>query len=375
MAIRLEIENYRCIRSARWDLEGVCALVGPNGSGKSTLLGALQFLTNLINRGPLNAAEWAGPGPHKNVSASRDDRIRFTFSDGPTAWEVSPVEQGANFIMPMRELLIHDGSPVVEQETGDSQFAVKGNKAFRATGDRSAVGLAAAALPEVMDVHRPMVERIASYRLLRDVPYYELRTVGAPDRSSWVLDEHGLNLFTLLRNWQTNRSFRASYDFVMEGLKGAFAEVFEDLDFEMAGRSVYARFYSPRVKDPFPIALAPTGMLQGICVLAAVASSPHDGIVAIDDFEIGLHPFAIERLIAHIREWSEDHGTKVILTTHSPVVLDRFNGQQEQVFVTDPAESTFPVRLTEHRNRDWLERFGLGDLYARQEFGAQRPVQ
>jgi len=43
---RIEIENFRCVRSLGLDLAPLTALVGPNGSGKSALLAALAPVQN-----------------------------------------------------------------------------------------------------------------------------------------------------------------------------------------------------------------------------------------------------------------------------------------------------------------------------------------
>jgi predicted ATPase len=89
--------------------------------------------------------------------------------------------------------------------------------------------------------------------------------------------------------------------------------------------------------------------------------------------ENSLHPHAIRSLIGSIREWCEDKDITVVLATHSPVVLDCFNQQKENIFVTQPGEEVQPVRLTDLGSADWLAAFSAGQIYADEEVGAPVP--
>ena len=46
--VRLDIENYGCIRKASFSLRPLHALIGPNDSGKTTTLRALRMITVLL---------------------------------------------------------------------------------------------------------------------------------------------------------------------------------------------------------------------------------------------------------------------------------------------------------------------------------------
>lgn len=51
MITRIEVSNYRCLKSIDQPLAPFQVLVGPNGSGKSTLLDVFDFLASLIQSG------------------------------------------------------------------------------------------------------------------------------------------------------------------------------------------------------------------------------------------------------------------------------------------------------------------------------------
>ncbi len=60
----------------------------------------------------------------------------------------------------------------------------------------------------------------------------------------------------------------------------------------------------------------------------------------------------------------------IILTTHSPELMDEFSGATDHFFVTQRNESTFPVALDELHDRAWLAQSSLGGLYERLRIGA-----
>ena len=140
----------------------------------------------------------------------------------------------------------------------------------------------------------------------------------------------------------------------------------------MAGQTVSANFLHPQGnQQTCPLVLAPNGLLTGLLHLVAVAGAREGSLVSMDEFENTLHPFAIRQLLAAMRDWAGDHDLTVCLTTHSPVVLDEFREQPEQVWVFEEGQGNRPVPLTEVFEKDWLARFSLGRLYAHGEFGGQ----
>ena len=123
--------------------------------------------------------------------------------------------------------------------------------------------------------------------------------------------------------------------------------------------------------DGVPAYFTPNGWLTGLLHLCAVASAEPGSLIAIDEVENSLHPYAIRKLIEAFREWAEEHDLTVCLATHSPVVLNEFKEEPERVFVMEPGQATLPVPLSDLCGRDWLAHFSLGDLYEHGDFGNQ----
>ncbi|MFO0661331.1 MAG: AAA family ATPase [Polyangiaceae bacterium] len=93
-------------------------------------------------------------------------------------------------------------------------------------------------------------------------------------------------------------------------------------------------------------------------------------MVAIDEPENSLSPFAIRTLVELARERAAKLDLTVLLATHSPALLNHFKDEPENVWVLDPADEVTPKRLTDLHDEDWIARFAIGDLYAREVIGA-----
>src|SRR6185369_13240532 len=131
----------------------------------------------------------------------------------------------------------------------------------------------------------------------------------------------------------------------------------------------------PGAADP-EIALPPEraadGLLTGLLHLTAVAGARRGALVAFDEVENQLHPHAIRSLFAAMRRRAEEQDLTIIITTHSPVVMNEFRDDLEQVFVLDRSTNSneFPVRVTDLHSEEWLAQAKLGTLYDQLAFGA-----
>jgi AAA15 family ATPase/GTPase len=107
-----------------------------------------------------------------------------------------------------------------------------------------------------------------------------------------------------------------------------------------------------------------------LVLLCDVAAAEPGGVVAIDEPENALHPFAIREFLRRAEQRARQHDLTVVLTTHSPVVLNHFTQEPSRIHVLRAMDPSMPVRLDEIKSPEWLADFCLGDLYENCEFGA-----
>ncbi len=99
--------------------------------------------------------------------------------------------------------------------------------------------------------------------------------------------------------------------------------------------------------------------------VAAQMNQGQGGILAIEEPERGIHPRRLRDLVDHLLRLTQS-GTQVVLTTHSPTLLDEFRDTPESVLIFDRDDTgTHVTRLSDRK--EWAEEIQkgmpLGDLW------------
>jgi predicted ATPase len=371
-AITPETRNYRALRRSAWTPSGVCVVVGPNGAGKTTLLMLLEFLRNAYLRGAPSAIDQIG-GVYglRSWGAPDDEPVLVALTVGDLRWELQLTVQGPTLSHRLREQVTRGEEVILSRAALSDRLVFRGvERPIPDHDPRTAIRIVVdSENPEEL---APLIEALTSIRVYRNYNLWGLQTNGSRHGGDLYLHPTGHNAFTVLRNWRDRRDLKPQYDFVITRLRSAFPQVFEDLEFQVAGLTVTVALVDPTWHETFPLTLAPDGWVMGLLHLMAVAGAQEGSVVAIDDFGNGLHPYAIRALTEAFRDWTEERDLVVCLASHSPVVLDEFKEQPSSVFVMEHGLENRPVPLTELFELDWLARFSLGRLYEHGEFGGQQ---
>ncbi len=364
--VEFRIDNYRRFKRVRWSLpEGVSLLVGPNGSGKSTLLSCPQFMSDYLNRDLDKAIEFSGGGwGLRNLRCDPTEQVRFSLEIANLRWEThlkgTPDER-----LPQEEAWV-GAEQVLEQRPAADQLRYRGRDV--PVGFGAALAKASGVFPEARTELGPVLDALGEYRLYSTPDVRSLRDSGSPEGADRCLHPTGKNAFAVLRNWKSGtREDQARYAYVEAELREAFPKIFTSFVLRQVARTVVAEFYHPDHRELFPFSSAPSGLVIGLLHLMAIASAPRGGIVAIDEFENGLHPAAIRSLIEALRVRAAEEHLVVLLASHSFAVINEFQDEKENVFVLelDQGEGEWPIRLVDHIDPDWLAHFSLGDRYGR----------
>ena len=372
MRFSLKVRNYRGLREIDWRPDGVCALVGANGSGKTTLLDVPALLRDALERGLARALEEHGGAANaRNSYADEGEPYDFQVGADAIYWHMAPVETASGFRP--EEHVTQEMVTIVAREAGADLALVMGDSvpardvlAFRIAVDELARNQSSNPLVDGVIALGSLLSR---YRLYAHYDLRALRRSGSADSTERRLAQDGSNVFSVLRNWRDKKEDRHRYSFVLDGLRDLFRDFFEDLDFSKAAQVIGAELRLPGEKT-ISASLAPDGWFAALLHLTAVASTNPGDLIAIDEPENALHPHAIKLLLQHMRTWAQRHSTTILLATHSPVIIDAFRDCPERLYVMEHADRSLPIRLSELKEPAWLAHFSLGDLYAREEFGA-----
>lgn len=366
----IKAQNFRVLERLDWSPEGVCLLSGANGAGKSTVLDALQFLRTLFMRGREAAFLKVGARYFRNVGVPESEPVVFELRVADLVWKLRMPMAAAGIKGSFGEELYRAGQLVLRAEMFGREWQL-GEKHLPLDQDRCCAKV-------LWDRGGDEEWMIPLFNTVGGIRVYEPFDLGKVKRSDSVelfqnlLSTDGANLWSVLAHWKT-AAIRSEgrFEWVMATAREAFPGQISTVEFEQG----LPMLYPPGTSDPdrgLPPGRAADGLIAGLLHLTAIAGASSGSLFAFDEIENHLHPHAIRTLLASIRERADAQGLTVVLTTHSPVVMNQFRDDLEHVFVlerSDPSR-TLPIAVTELHTEEWLAQAKLGTLYERLAFGS-----
>jgi energy-coupling factor transporter ATP-binding protein EcfA2 len=348
MLTRVSISGFKAIREADdVALAPFSLFIGRNGSGKSSFLEALQWLQESLVKGVGAAtAERFGsfdelvhrlsPGIWLDLSmdhGSRHVRYELWVERGIVAWERC------------REGPEGEGRATLSTRKGSRGPAVRSIAGANPVRDGDTLALAQVAKTEARGAER-------LFGFLRNAVFLRLSPAALARRDtplvrgrSGILAEDGSNLAALLARMSPEQR---------ERIAGRVAEVIhgiEAIDVVEAGQRGYFQArerltYKPRARRPavtggrapprrrqavgpppwsvhaIPAWLLSEGTRRIAAIFALLESSPPPSLIAVEEIENGLDPWTLQFVLRALREAASE-GVQILLTTHSPYLLDQ----------------------------------------------------
>lgn len=378
----LRLRNFKAVQDSRTiNLGPLTVFIGNNGSGKSSLIEGLEFIKTMATQGLEPAVEswhsfrhvWNQAVSHERTSMRRNDpwspnpmSFEFTGHTGTSPFtalsEISEHLQlgrlgfkSESLLMPQLFYRFREGDTMLERPG-----ITRGTK--RVVGQlepgESLLG---------RDRHLPFSE----WAFLSLEP----SLMGGPRKRSIQglarpLNKTGSNLAEyLLDFYQADAD--AFYDLldavriVLPYAKNLEPTVLEDI----VEKRVFMKFKEGSAKGDFdlPSWMLSTGTLRVLALLAALRHPTRaPRLLVVDEIENGLDPRTIGMLISEIRTAVESGSTQVIMTTHSPYLLDQLalshlvlverNEQTGAPHFKRPAEDKALI--------EWSRKFAPGALYS-----------
>lgn len=371
--MRLIVENFLGLRKIDWSPAPgtVSLLVGPNGAGKTSVLESLDFLANTYRLGVSKAVRRIGTAAFKHLAADAHDPVVFELHDAEAAcrYRFECIARGDGVDAYPAESGWNGDRLDILRLAGSStwSFQNKPHETSELAPDRSALrsGFEEKLLPTPW-------RQFASF--IHSIRIYDAWWLNALRESSTHLEDGdgylhrtGRNLLAVLNRWKNGeRTLQRQYEWVIKTAKDAFFDVFDDLRIQADGSDLRGYFFPPGLDTEvgLPLRRAPDGLLVGLLHLTAIAGAREGSIVGLDEMENQLHPHAIRVLIEAMRERTEDKRLTVLLTTHSPVLMNEFRGERmDDFYLIEQSVKAMPVRLSESYSPEWLAQFLPGDLY------------
>jgi predicted ATPase len=97
---------------------------------------------------------------------------------------------------------------------------------------------------------------------------------------------------------------------------------------------------------------------------------PEHALLCVEEPEHGIHPLVFGPLLDLIRErCPKDGARQVILTTHSPDLVDAAEAQEVVTVDRDEEGRTLLVRPDPQKLQRWIQDFRLGELWRMRQLG------
>jgi len=388
--LRLDVEGFRSLRQVTWTPGDLNVVIGPNGSGKSNLLRVLEML-GVAARGSLGKYVQQEGGMEPLLWDGKEPRIRLgiklapldsEFGQANLTYDLTLARLGPSSAYRIEYELLgnFDG---VEQGTHTKPIKILERDPQRAVifdHDQKALVASEASMPEqetllsvagapfaanlsILDCHRALT----SWSVYQRFHTHREAPIRAPviTRTETRVQDDGQNLISVLHTLYTgSREFKRE---VNTAMRAAFSDDFEELVFPPAAdQRIQLRVRWKSLQREQSAADLSDGTLRFLFLLAVLANPLPPPVIAIDEPETGLHP----SMLPIIAEYARDAATRaqVILTTHSPELLDAFSDHAPVTSVMEWRDGATQLRVLSGASLDyWLQQYTLGELYRSNE--------
>lgn len=388
---RLEIKGFRSLRDITWEPAKLNVLIGPNCSGKSNLLRGLALLRDaaggqlpdeIVRQGGIGPILWDGRAP----------ALSWVLKTDPIGERRDPTKEALTYELRLRQLgktgsyriehellgnyhlkdlgEFHEPKKFLERRPGHAvtfDFQERKLVAHEGSVPDDQTLLALTAGPFANPIVLAFRDSLASWGIYHDVHVDQQGEIrrAAVSRKQTRLAADAQNLIPVMHSLYTaDREFKKEVDGAM---RAAFGGDFEELTFPPAeDQRIQMRLRWKSLKSAQSAADLSDGTIRFLLLLAILANPEPGSLIAIDEPEIGLHP----SMLPIIAEFATEAATRtqVILTTHSPQLLDAFGDNPPVTTVTrwEDGETRLSVINGEELQR-WLKEYSLGSLFRSNE--------
>jgi len=375
------LENFKAVqKSGAVQFTPLTVLIGNNGSGKSSLVEGLETYRSIIVDGLDTAMQrwfgmdhiWNKRARHKMLglglaNETYENPIRFALA-GRTDMSTYRAGMAVNarpglngFLIQEESCASADGVKFTRDRHGVVKFADK----TATEGRRFEPG--ESALPQKM---RDFVSRWQFLSLHPD-PMGRPAPRKMTSNGEMVLHRDGSNLAQYLLGIR-NRD-QAAFEGIVEAMQFVLDYVrnFEPVETREIQPTMYIKMLEQITDRPIEVPgwLISTGTIRVLALLAVLRNPVPPPLIVVEEIENGLDPRTIHLVLDEIRSAVQAGQSQVILTTHSPYLLDLLPIQT--LVLVERKRGGDPVFWRPAGNKEvleWAKKFAPGQLYTTGRF-------
>ena len=355
---RVALMNYKSIASCEVELRPLTVIVGRNGSGKSNFVDSLHFVADALTTSLEYAIRKRGGVKgviHRQGGGRLRIEIAFRMSEDVTGTFTFELLRGVVRYESL-EIQVGDGITAARYERHDQTVTAE------AVGERLMVPpsvfpdrLALVSLSGLKDF-RGAFDTLAAMRFYRLSPE-AMREMQSPDEGE-VLREDGSNLPSVWGRLQKKHANDAAR--LTSYLRAIVPEIRKVGRITLGPKETLRFHQSFAGRDViFSASSMSDGTLRALGALVASRQNNGSGstMVVIEEPETALHPGAVAALMDALHESSTT--TQILVTSHSPDVLDHVDLDEDALLVTDARDGATVIAEADAASKEAIRR----DLY------------
>lgn len=368
MIKNIEIKHFKAIEKGKVKFTPLTAFIGYNGTGKSSMLEALETFQVIITDGLEKSMSRWRKFEHilyKGTKKSRKfKKQNIEFLDAPMEFQLNltadgtPVKlstaitqekEGANLIYFIEEKLQYGKN--LRTRNADNRVFFDDKELVPFEPDKSMI---------TGDLTlRRYIESwqfLSMNTFLMGNPYPQKKTGG---RIS--LNHDGGNIAEYVLSIRDNNPevFKGIIETMQYVLP--YATDIQPVITQELEKMVYMQLTEQDFKVPGW--LLSTGTLKVLALLAVFRNPIPSQLIVIEEMENGLDPRSIHLAVDEMRRYIENNKGQVIITSHSPYLLDLLKLEEIVVVEKTDGQPTFTRPVDNEQLLVWAEKFNPGKLY------------
>lgn len=368
MLTSLHVQNFKCLRDVKVEFGPLTVLIGPNDSGKSSILDALRLLGRTAAEPLEDVFKGANEWQQLAWKSRKLEPITWSIGLAEDAWHYEFTLTGSTFCEKLR------GGPTRrEVSPGEHRFSERrgttlGDYVRRPLSGKSAWSEHFLSFAEECGQTILALARAPRFRLSPD----QLRSAAVTVADA-VLSPTGDNLVAVLDRLIAGPDRSAIVRLEQElhravkTLRGIALPTIEGHD---GWKSLAFVLDTGTAKGPpvtIPCAHASDGAML-LTAFLALAFSDEPRLLLIEEPENGLHPSRLQSVVEMLRKISTgevgNQPRQVILTTHSPLLLNYTRPEEVRIVQRDREKGTSVTPMSAVPDvHKLLEEFGAGELW------------
>lgn len=350
---KVKIEGFKSIEKAELNLGHLNVVIGANGSGKSNLIGVFRLLDRVLSKNlQLFVASEPDRFLHHGRKVTPALSLDFAFSSNSYGFKLKAVQDSLIF------------------ETESVEYSGYWNY-----GEPLAVGHKESKLQEAAETDKNKIPQYMFPKVRNLVVYHFHDTSDtSPAKQTCDVDDNRLfrpnaaNLVGYLYYLQEKHPVQFRHIEEHVRLVAPFFEGFVLAPSKLNEKKIKLEWRQKGSEAYFDAYSLSDGTLRFICLATLLLQPAPPALILLDEPELGLHPFAI-RILAEMLE-SASRRVQVILATQSVTLLNNFAPGDVIVAENDGLKTTFE-RLDESNLKEWLDDFGIGELWEKNVLGGR----